>query len=237
MSYKRKSPQPVVEGGTGAQTLTGILVGTGTTAVTASTVTQYDVLVGGASNAVSSVAPTSTAGIPLVSGGSGANPSFTTAVVAGGGTGLSSVTAYAPVVGGATSTANLSQVTTGLNTAGYVLTANGSGAPTFQAVPSSNVIGITSVNFLASPYTVLSTDNFLAVDSTSGAITINLPNAPTTGRVYYIKDSTGTATGANSMTITTVGGAVDIDGATSQTINTAYQSMNVIFDGVGYEIW
>lgn len=49
------------------------------------------------------------------------------------GTGQTSFTANAPIVAGATSTAALSQVTTGLNTAGYVLTANASGAPTFQA--------------------------------------------------------------------------------------------------------
>lgn len=236
MSYKRVSPQPVVEGGTGAQTLTGVLIGSGTSAISGNAITQYDVLVGGASNAISSVAPSSTSGVPLVSGGSSSNPSFGTAVVAGGGTGLSSVTAYAPLVGGSTSTANLAQVTSGLNTAGYVLTANGSGAPTFQAasVPS---LSVTSINFSNTPYSVLSSDQFIAVDSTSGAITVKLPNSTTTGRVIYIKDQTGTATGANAMTITTVGGSVTIDGSTSVSINTAYQSMSVIFDGTNYEIF
>jgi len=46
----------VSKGGTGATTLTGVLTGNGTSAVTASAVTQHSVLLGGASNAVSEVA-------------------------------------------------------------------------------------------------------------------------------------------------------------------------------------
>lgn len=65
----------VANGGTGAATLTGILTGNGTSAVTATAVTQYDVLVGGATNTVSSVSP-STAGFILTSNGVSANPSF-----------------------------------------------------------------------------------------------------------------------------------------------------------------
>ena len=67
----------VAGGGTGAVTLTGVLTGNGTSAVTASAVTQYAVLVGGASNAVGSVADVAT-GAVLVSGGTSANPAFST---------------------------------------------------------------------------------------------------------------------------------------------------------------
>jgi len=236
MAYKRKSPIPVVEGGTGAQTLTGVLIGNGTSAVGVSTVTQYGTVVAGASNTVSSVAPSSTAGVPLVSGGSSANPSYTTAVVAGGGTGQVSFTANAPIIAGSSSTAALAQVTTNLNTAGYVLTANGSGAPTFQAAASGNLT-ITNVTYATgNPYVVLSTDQFITADVTGGVITINLPNAPTTGRVISIKDEVGLA-GTNNITITTVGGSVDIDGSTSFVMNTAYQAVSVIFDGSNYYIY
>lgn len=76
MAYKRISPQPVVEGGTGAQTLTGVCIGNGTSAITGNAVTQYNVLVGGASNAINSVAPSSTTGYVLTSNGASANPSF-----------------------------------------------------------------------------------------------------------------------------------------------------------------
>jgi hypothetical protein len=65
----------VAHGGTGANTLTGILTGNGTAAVTASAITQHDVLVGGAANAVTSVTP-STAGYVLTSNGVAVDPSF-----------------------------------------------------------------------------------------------------------------------------------------------------------------
>ena len=71
-------PVVVSSGGTGAITLTGVLTGNGTSAVTANTVTQYDVLVGGASNAVGSVGPGSS-GQVLQSGGASANPAYSTA--------------------------------------------------------------------------------------------------------------------------------------------------------------
>lgn len=58
--------------------LTGLLTGNGASAVTASTVTQFDVLVGGASSSVSSVGPGS-AGQVLQSGGAASNPVYSTA--------------------------------------------------------------------------------------------------------------------------------------------------------------
>jgi hypothetical protein len=62
-------------GGTGTTTLTGVLTGNGTGSFTASPVTQYDVLVGGASNAVTSISPATT-GYVLTSNGTSANPTF-----------------------------------------------------------------------------------------------------------------------------------------------------------------
>lgn len=75
MAYEGAHPIPVKSGGTGAATLTGVLTGNGTSAVTASTVTQYNVLVGGASNALTSIAP-GAAGQALLSAGAAANPAF-----------------------------------------------------------------------------------------------------------------------------------------------------------------
>jgi hypothetical protein len=69
---------PVPSGGTGATTLTGVLIGHGTSAVTGNAVTQYDVLIGGASNAISSIGP-GTAGQVLQSSGNAANPAYSTA--------------------------------------------------------------------------------------------------------------------------------------------------------------
>ena len=290
MSYKRVSPTPVNEGGTGATTLTGVLIGNGTSAVGASTVTQYDILVGGATNTIGNispgstsgvplisqgasanpvfgtalvagggtglatltshyvmvgagtsnvtlVAPSATAGIPLVSNGSSSDPSYTTAVVAGGGTGVTTMTtAYAPVCAGTTATGNLQVASTGLSTSGYVLTSTGaSSLPTFQAV-TTPALTITNVAHAASPYTVLAADQFITADVTAGVISILLPNAPTTGRIIYIKDKVGLAATSN-ITLTTVGGIVTIDGATSVAMNTAYESMSVVFDGTSYYIY
>src|SRR6185369_12490328 len=132
---KRISPQPVVEGGTGAQTLTGVVIGNGTSALTGNAVTQHDILVGGASNAITSVAPSATSGDPV----------FGTAVVAGGGTGVTTMTtAYAPVCAGTTATGNLQVASTGLATSGFVLTSNGSAAlPSFQVVGASGAFSST----------------------------------------------------------------------------------------------
>ena len=87
MAYKRISPQPVVEGGTGASTLTGVVTGNGASAMSANAVTQYAVVVGGASNAVGSVASVGTSGQVLTSNGTGSNPTFQTV----GTSGISSV--------------------------------------------------------------------------------------------------------------------------------------------------
>lgn len=66
----------VNHGGSGVATLTGVLIGNGTSAFTGNAITQYNVLVGGASNAITSVAPSATNGFVLTSNGTSANPSF-----------------------------------------------------------------------------------------------------------------------------------------------------------------
>lgn len=86
------------------------------------------------------------------------------------------------------------------------------------------------------PYVVSTTDQFISVDSSGGARTVQLPNAATSGRVWTIKDRTGSAA-TNNITVTTVGGAVNIDAATTFVMNTAYQSIQVIGNGTTYEIF
>ena len=164
MSYKRISPQPVVEGGTGAQTLTsnGVLLGNTTSAITATTAgTTGQVLTGVTGNAPTFQAPAaSSITITGDSGGGLTGNSFTftgastgltfagagttetlggTLIVGNGGTGVATMTtAYAPVCAGTTATGNLQVASTGLSTSGYVLTSNGNAAlPSFQASPGS----------------------------------------------------------------------------------------------------
>ena len=122
-------------------------------------------------------------------------------------------------------------------TAGANITiTNGPGSITIAAETASETVKYTSVNHGASPYVVLSTDYYLGVDTSGGVVTLNFPNAPATGRVFVVKDKTGTSAASN-ITVTTVGGVVTIDGSTSFTISTNYQAINLIFNGISYEVF
>lgn len=112
----------------------------------------------------------------------------------------------------------------------------GSNSITISANTTSQVVAYTAVANAASPYTVLSTDYYIGANVTAGTVTLRLPNAPTTGRIFVIKDSVGLAA-TNNITITTVGGVVNIDGATSYTLNTVYASVQLIFNGTSYEVY
>jgi len=54
------------------------------------TTTQHDLLIGAASNGITSVAPSATSGVPVISQGASADPTFGTAAIAGGGTNATS---------------------------------------------------------------------------------------------------------------------------------------------------
>lgn len=100
---------------------------------------QYNLIVGTGS-AYTNIAPSVTSGVPLISQGASANPTYGTAVVAGGGTGVTSNTAYAVLCGGTTST-NPVQSIASVGTSGQVLTSNGAGAlPTFQTPAGGSVL-------------------------------------------------------------------------------------------------
>lgn len=84
----------------------------------------------------------------------------------------------------------------------------------------------------AYPYTTLTSDYVILVD-TSAARTINLIASPVTGQTYRIKDNVGSAA-ANNITITPAAG--NIDGAASATINIAYGSVDVVYNGTQWNI-
>lgn len=150
-----------------------------------------------------------------------------------GGTGIQTATAYAVICAGTTATGAFQNVS-GLGTAGQVLTSNGAAnLPTWQ---SNSACFPAYANVNTSPYVVGASDQFLSVDCSGGAITVQLPNSPTSSRIFWIKDRTGSAP-THNITVTTVGGAVNIDGAVTYTMNTAYQSINIIFNGTSYEIF
>jgi hypothetical protein len=87
----------------------------------------------------------------------------------------------------------------------------------------------------AYPYTALETDHLISVD-TSAARTINLPNAPSqVGVLWIVKDRVGSAA-TNNITVTTPGGVVTIDGATTFKLNVAYASATFVWNGTTYEV-
>ena len=114
-------------------------------------------------------------------------------------------------------------VTTGANT----ITISSSGTST---------LNYTNVNHAASPYTVLSTDEYISVDCSAGVVSLLFPNAATSGRAYIVKDRTGNAQ-TNNISVTTVGGAVNIDGVTTYTMNTKYSSIELMGNASSYEIF
>ena len=87
-------------------------------------------------------------------------------------------------------------------------------------------------------YTLTTVDGrvMILADSSSNAITVNLPVASeNSGRIINIKDKGGNA-GTNNITIDP-DGSETIDGAASVAINTNYGSMTVLCDGTRWHIF
>jgi hypothetical protein len=110
---------------------------------------------------------------------------------------------------------------------------NGAGSITIGSSSSTVASMYKSVN---SNYTVAVTDYYISVDSSGGPITVTFPNAPATDQIFIIKDRLGTSA-TNNITITTAGGAIDIDGSTSYIIKTNYEALNLLFNGTSYEVF
>ena len=224
-------------------TATGVLSGNGT-AISGSLVTQYDILVAGASNAISSVGP-GTSGQILQSGGNASNPAYSTSTYPS--TNAINTLLYASSANtmAALATADNGVLITSASgvpswlsdgTTGQVLTAT-TGSPPSWETPTTNEIAYTNVNHGASPYTVLSTDEYLSVDASGGTVTLNFPNSPTYKQTWIVKDRLGYAS-TNNITITTPGGTVTFDGVTSYAIISNYGAINLIANATPtYEVY
>lgn len=116
---------------------------------------------------------------------------------------------------------------------GTGIATSGAGSTITIAGTGAGIYRYTAVS--ASPYVVLATDNVISVDCSGVPITIQLPDVPVLGQVFRIKDRTGSAN-ANNITVTTVGGLTNIDGAATFVMNVAYESITVIGSGAAYEI-
>lgn len=208
-----------------------ITVPNGGTGVTS--FTPYAVITGGVTSTspLQTVASLGTSGQVLTSNGAGALPSFqnnTLGDVVGPATATDEAVARFDGITGKLIQNSVVLITDlGVVTGVTGLTVTGS-----TTLNGAQIVKLTAPG--AYPYNVLTTDYVVEVD-TSVARTIRLPNAPATGQVFIIKDVVGSAA-ANNISLTTVGGAVLIDGAATQTLNVNYGSVTVFFSGTAYFI-
>jgi len=187
----------VANGGTGATNLTGVVTANnGTGPFTASAVTQYDVLVGAASNLISSVGP-GTALQVLQSGGNAANPAYSTATYP------------------ATTTINQLLYSSSNNVVGGVTAGNyGVLISSSAGVPSWLTNGTTGQVLTATTSGIAS----WAAAAAGGITTINGDTGSVTGSTVTITGGTTGLTFGGSGTTDTLGGTLVIaNGGTNAT--------------------
>ena len=84
-------------------------------------------------------------------------------------------------------------------------------------------------------YTVTTSDVIIPTNSAGGGFTVTLPASPGSNQVVIVKDATGSATGANSITIARNGKTID-GAAADSTINVAFGAKLFWYDGTGWLI-
>lgn len=112
----------------------------------------------------------------------------------------------------------------------------GSGDVTVTGNPGTNTLTITTTgshlpytSVTTTPYTVLASDSFIGVNTSTLAITLVFPAPGNTGKIYYIKDDTGGAS-VHNITLS----ASSIDGSTTLVINQNDGSIGLYDNGSMY---
>lgn len=243
MAYKRISPQPVVEGGTGASSLTahGVLIGEGTSAITPTAVgTTGQVLTGvtgadpvWASPASSSISITGNTGGALTgnaftfTGGTtgitfnGAGSTETlggTLVVSNGGSGAGTFTAHGVLLGEGTSAFGV----TAVGTTGQVLTGV-TGADPVWAAPAASSISITGNSGGA-----LTGNAFTFTGGTTGLTFAGAGSTETLGGTLAISNG-----GTNATSMTTTDGVIYYDGTRLVTTTAGTSGQVLTSNGAG----
>jgi hypothetical protein len=121
---------------------------------------------------------------------------------------------------------------------------SGAGTATFSNLSGSNTgdqdLGVTpsaniaNVNNAASPYTILSADQLIFVDTSGGVVSLNLPN-PALRRTWVIKDRAGSLS-TNSLTLVRFGAESIENVAANKVFSTNFGSWRIASDGTNYWI-
>lgn len=222
-----------------------------TTATYPATTTINNILFSSASNTISEISSantsaliTNSSGVPSFTSGTTANRLLRTngsAVSFAQADLTSDVTGALPIANGGTNNGSLAvtaggvlytdgskAVNVGAGTSGFYLKSNGSSAPSWAAVTT----GSNAVVSVTTTYAVLTTDYQINASASGGAFTITLPTAVgASGKEYVIKRTDQTL--ANIITLATTSSQT-IDGVTTKTLATQYESWKVISDGANW---
>lgn len=125
-------------------------------------------------------------------------------------------------------------ISDGISPAPNIITSGSGNTLTISNTQAQFVTNYTQISDADSPYTALSTDYYISVDSTGGPVTIYLPDILTAQRMFLIKDRLGTAF-TNNITITTASGLTKIDGATTYVLDTEFEAVLLTYGGTAYE--
>jgi len=99
------------------------------------------------------------------------------------------------------------------------------GSITLSAINKSFLYSVATI---AESYTILRTDDIIALDSSNGTFTVSLEATPTKGRHVIVKDAMGTCA-MNNIILT--GSGKMIDGASSYTFSSNYFSLSLVYTG------
>jgi hypothetical protein len=206
-AWNSQNPAQVAKGGTGATTLTGVLIGNGTSPVTGNAISQFDVLVGGSSNAISSIGPGS-AGQVLQSAGNASNPAY------------SSATFPVSTVANQILYSSATNTVAGLTTAndGVLITSN-TGVPSF--LPNGTVNYVLTANTAAPP-------SWQPTASSSISITGDTGGALTGNSFTFTGGTTGLSFGGSGTTETVSGTLVVPNGGTGAS---SFNTTGVVISG------
>ena len=192
---------PVVPSASGQITLQGtgsITVVGGTNSLTPQLtgLTNHNVQVGAGTATLTQVAPSATAGIPLVSNGSSSDPSFTTALIVGGGTASTSFNINGAVYSNTTTTGALQAATL---TSGQLLiggtttpaAANITAGTGVSIVNGNNSITINATGGGETWTDVTGTSQAMAVNNgytanNAGLVTLTLPSTAAYGTIMEV---------------------------------------------------